>query len=160
GVRLIEIFPLALHIGAELSPHVRALVVLQAHLLQGLVDHVLGAFHQPLPVGVLNAQDELPALGLGHQVLVQGRAQVAHVHKARGAGGESRSHSCHCRRSLFMVYWPQKAREKGSLYYSKKSLFGNKNFRATPVPRWTFATFGGISRENHLSLRRRGKAYK
>ena len=40
-------------------------------------------------VGILNAEDELAAAVAGDQPGVEGGAEVAHVHVARGGGGEA-----------------------------------------------------------------------
>ena len=48
----------------------------------------------------VESQDEFPALGFGHQILIQCRAQVAHVHKACGTGSKSCSDCCHIYLSL------------------------------------------------------------
>ena len=85
----IGVLPLALDIGAIFSANIGAFIVVQAHLLQGVVDHIHCALHQPFLVGILNAQDEFPLLGFGDEIFKQGGAQVAHVHKARGAGRET-----------------------------------------------------------------------
>lgn len=78
--------PLALHIGAHRAADVRAFIPPQAALAQGAIDDVLGPLDLALLIGVLDAQDEGAAVFLGHQIGVQGGAQVAHVHVAGGAG--------------------------------------------------------------------------
>ena len=71
---------LALDVRTRRSSDARALVVFEPCRLQRLEDHVLGALDQSLPVGVLDAEDELSAGGAGDKVGVQRGAQVAYVH--------------------------------------------------------------------------------
>ena len=106
--QLFGIFPidrgaLALHIRAAAAAHVRALVVIQPGVFEGVVDDLHGAVHIALPVRVLEAQDELAPLLLGEQVGVERGAQVADVHIARGAGRESGSDFFHVKVSSGMI---------------------------------------------------------
>ena len=57
----VEVPPLGLDIGADGAADVRAFVVIQAALGQGVVDDVDGAFDQAALVRVLNAQDKFAA---------------------------------------------------------------------------------------------------
>ena len=89
GILLEHPHPLALHIGAHGAADVRALVPQQASLPHGIVNDVHRTFHIAALVGILDAEDEGAIVVLGHQVSIQGGAQVAHVHVARGRRGKS-----------------------------------------------------------------------
>ena len=91
-IGLIEILALALDIGAIISANIRALVVLQAHLVERPVDHIDCALHQTFLIGILNAQHKLAAHGLGNQIFVQRRTQISHMHKPCGARRKPCSH--------------------------------------------------------------------
>ena len=84
GVLLEHAHALALHVGADGTAHVGALVPGQAGSLERAVDDVGSALDQAALVGVLNAQDEGTAVMAGLQIGVQCGAQVADVHIARG----------------------------------------------------------------------------
>ena len=84
GVLLEHTHALALHVGADGTAHVGALVPGQAGSLERAVDDVGSALDQAALVGVLNAQDEGTAVMAGLQIGVQCGAQVADVHIARG----------------------------------------------------------------------------
>ena len=88
GVGLIQVPALRLNIGAHGAAHVRALIVGEAALRHGAVDHVRGALHQTALVRVLDPQDERSACVAGDEPGIQRRAQIAHVHIACGRGGE------------------------------------------------------------------------
>ena len=92
GILAIGVPALRLDIGGHGTAHVGALVVVQAALGQGAVDHVGGTLHQPALVGVLDAQDKGPPGVPGDEPGVQGGAQVAHVHISRGRGGKAGAH--------------------------------------------------------------------
>ena len=89
GILLEHAHPLALNVGAHRAADVRALVPQQAGLPQGVVDDIHSALHVAALVGVLDAEDEGAAIVLGHQVGVQGRAQVANVHITRRRGSKT-----------------------------------------------------------------------
>ena len=82
---------LGLNIGAHGAADVGALVVVKAALLHRAVDDVHRALDVALLIGVLDAQNEFSACVTGDQPGIQRRAQIAHVHVARGAGGKSRA---------------------------------------------------------------------
>ena len=84
GVLLEHTHALALHVGADGTAHVGALVPGQAGSLERAVDDVGSALDQATLVGILNAQDEGAAVMAGLQIGVQCGAQVADVHIARG----------------------------------------------------------------------------
>ena len=86
GIGQIHLLALRLHIGAKIAADVGTLVVLQACQLHGMINNVHRAVNQPFTVGVLDPQNKLAALRLRHQIFIQRRAQVAHVHKAGGTG--------------------------------------------------------------------------
>ena len=86
GIGQIHLLALRLHIGTKIAADVGTLVVLQACQLHGMINNVHRAVNQPFAVGVLNSQNEFAALRLRHQILIQRRAQIAHVHKAGGTG--------------------------------------------------------------------------
>ena len=84
GVLLEHVHALALHVGADGTAHVGALVPGQTGSLERAVDDVGSALDQTALVGVFNAQDEGTAVMAGLQIGVQCGAQVADVHIARG----------------------------------------------------------------------------
>ena len=91
-VLAVEPLALGLDVGTCGAAHIGTFVVGQAALSHGLVDDVHGALHQAALVGVLNAQNEGALIVPGNEPGVEGSAQVAHVHIARGAGGEAGAH--------------------------------------------------------------------
>ena len=89
GVFSVGIPALRLDIGRHGAAHVWALVVGEAALGHGAVDHVGGTLHQAALVRVLNAQNKGTAAVPGDEPGVQGSAQVAHMHIACGRGGKA-----------------------------------------------------------------------
>src|SRR5690606_22544937 len=67
----------------------RAFVVVQAQPVHRLQDRVDGLLRAALAVGVLDAQDELPAAAARLQPAVKRRARAADVQVAGGTGGEA-----------------------------------------------------------------------
>ena len=65
-----------------------ALVVVQAALGQGAVNHLGGPFHLPGLIGVLDTEDEGALVVPGNEPGIQGGAQIAHVHIPRGGRGK------------------------------------------------------------------------
>ena len=102
-IGLIKPQPFALGVGAGRAAHVGAFVMLEAHLAEGIIDNVYSAVYEAFLVGILYTQYKLPTLGLCHQVGVQRRAQVAHMHEARRAGREPCPDRCHCTLLLNML---------------------------------------------------------
>ncbi len=92
GILSVKPPSLGLDIGADGAAEVRALVMGQAALAQGLIDDVHGAFDQAPLVGVLNAQDKGAVRVTGDQPGIQGGSQVADVHVAGGRGRKTRAH--------------------------------------------------------------------
>ena len=78
-------------------------------ILERAVNDLQRSLLETLLIGILDPQDEIPALMLGNQVCVQGSPQISYVHPARGARGKSGSDSRHLvhlslyRPSLFFV---------------------------------------------------------
>ena len=97
-IGLVHILSLALYIRAVFTAHIRALVMLQAYHIQRAVDYLHSAIHQPLLVGVLDPQNEFPALGFGDQIFIKRRSQITHMHKP----GRTRRIPC----SDFHVHFP------------------------------------------------------
>ena len=91
-VFLIQPAPLGLHIGADRAADVRALVVVEPALGQGLVDHVHRALDETALVGVLDAQDELALSVAGNKIGIECGAQVAHVHVSCGGRRKTGAH--------------------------------------------------------------------
>ncbi len=85
----VNFLPLALHIRPVIAADIRPLVVFQTDLLQRVVDHVHGALNIAFPVGVLDAENKVPSIRFCNQIFKKSRPQVADVHKARRAWGES-----------------------------------------------------------------------
>ena len=61
----------------------------QAALGHGAVNHVRGTLHQAALVRVFNAEDKGAVVMPGDEPGVQGGAEIANVHVARGGGGEA-----------------------------------------------------------------------
>ena len=61
GIFSVEIPAFSLNIGTHGTAYVGSLVVLEAALPQGIVDHVHGALDKTFLVCVLNAENELAA---------------------------------------------------------------------------------------------------
>ena len=89
GVLAVGVPALGLDIGSHGAADIGALVPGQAALPEGLVDHLGGALHQALLVGVLDAEDKGAALMAGDEPGVECGAQIADVHIAGGGGGEA-----------------------------------------------------------------------
>ena len=89
----VNIAAFALDIWAAAAADVGALVVLEAHLLQRAVNDIHSALYQTLLIGILDAQDKIPAHRFGNQVFIQRRTQVPDVHEAGRAGRKSCSDS-------------------------------------------------------------------
>ena len=89
GVLAVQRPALGLDVGSHRAADVGALIPGQAALAQGGVDDLGGALHQAALVGILNTEDELAAAVAGDEPGVEGGAEVAHVHVARGGGGEA-----------------------------------------------------------------------
>ena len=89
GIAAVGVPALGLDIGGHGAPHVGALVVGEAALRHGAVDHVGSSLHQAALVGVLDAQDEGAPGVAGDEPGVEGGAEIAHVHVAGGGGGEA-----------------------------------------------------------------------
>ena len=66
--------------------------MLKVALAQRLVDHVHRALNEAALVGVLDAQQEFAAGVARNEIGIERRAQIAHVHIARGRGGKARAH--------------------------------------------------------------------
>ena len=81
-----EVLPLGLDIGADGAADIGAFVVIQAALGHGVVDDVDRAFDQAALVRILNAQDKFAAGPAGDEPGIQGRAKIADMHIAGGAG--------------------------------------------------------------------------
>ena len=60
---------------------------------QALVDDLARALDEAILIRVLDAQDEVAALGLREEIAVKRRAQIADVHVARGTGREARAYT-------------------------------------------------------------------
>ena len=95
GVLLEHTHALALHVGADGTAHVGALVPGQAGSPERAVDDVGSALDQAALVGVLNAQDEGTAVMAGLQIGVQCGAQIAYMHIACGGRRKAGTNICH-----------------------------------------------------------------
>ena len=91
GVGEVDRFAFALDVGTEIAADVRAFIVRKARLFEGAVNHLDRVFDIAVAVGVLDPQDEFPALRLRQQEGIEGGAEVAHVHEAGRARGETGS---------------------------------------------------------------------
>ena len=82
---------LALPVGTVRPADVGALVPAQAQPVQGLEDHGLARGGAALAVGVLDPQDELPAVLAREGVVEEGDVGRPHVGVTGGAGGDARA---------------------------------------------------------------------
>ena len=98
GIGQVHVLALGLDVGAVIAADIGAFVPVDAAAPQGIVDDLGCALDIALLVGILNAQDEFAAHLLGKQVAIQGGAQSAQVHKARGgrrkSGADLVGHMC------------------------------------------------------------------
>ncbi len=92
GVVAVDREALALAVRPVRAADVRPLVPRKAQPAQRLEDHALGGRVRALAVGVLDAQDELPAVLLRPGVVEQRHVRRADVRVAGRAGSDSRSH--------------------------------------------------------------------
>jgi hypothetical protein len=87
----VEGSALRLAIGAMRSPDGRSLVPIEAQPLHVLEDRLLVLRLGTLPVGILDAQDELAAMPAGEQPIKEGGTSAPDVQVPCGAGGETDS---------------------------------------------------------------------
>ena len=88
----VEVPELRLDLGSRWAVYVVVIVMVQAALGNGALDHVRGALHQAALVRVLNAEDKGAVVMPGDEPGVQGGAEIAHMHVARGGRGEAGAH--------------------------------------------------------------------
>ncbi len=143
----VGVLALGLHIGAAGAAHVRTLVVAQPGGGHGFVDDLHRAGDLALLVGVLDAQYELAPGAAGIQIGVQRGAQVAQVHVARGAGGESGA-NVHRRHSLLCHNLPRRAAREIIVLFSNPRPAGPGARRSRRPP--------GRSRPGSAGRRRPG----
>ena len=74
GILAVGIPAFRLDIRSHGTAHIGALVVGEAALRHGAVDHIGGTLHQTTLIGVLNTQNERAALGAGDKPRVQSGA--------------------------------------------------------------------------------------
>ena len=91
-VFLVELHALALDVRAAVAAIARAFVGRDAREFQRALDEVDSVGDVARAVGVLDAQDEVAAVGLGKEIGVKRRAQVADVHVPRRARREARAY--------------------------------------------------------------------
>ena len=93
GIFLVDRLALALHIGTESAALFGAFIGDDVRGGKALVDDLACAFDEAFLIRVLDAQDEVAALGLREEIAVKRRAQIADVHVARGTGREARAYT-------------------------------------------------------------------
>ena len=91
GIAAVDLGALRLDVGAVPAVTVGAFVILDAGPLQAVHQLLHRPFHQAGLVGILDAQNELPAMLFGVEVTIQCRTQPPHVQVAGGAGSETGS---------------------------------------------------------------------
>ena len=96
GIFLVEVHALALDVRAAVAAVARAFVWRDAREFQRALNEVDGVSDIARAVGVLDAQDEVAAVGLGKEIGVKRRAQVADVHVPRRARREARAYFLLC----------------------------------------------------------------
>ena len=77
----------------DLSVGIDAFVGDDAAPVQCLDDILLRPRDEPVGVGILDPEDEIAAVLLGIQVVIQGRADAAHVERTGRGGSESDARS-------------------------------------------------------------------
>ena len=80
----IDVATLALLVGAVITTLMHSLVNAYAKPLQGLVDIVLGARHEAVAVGVLDAQNHCAAILTSKEVVVECSSHAANVQRSSG----------------------------------------------------------------------------
>ena len=87
--RLIAVQPLRLIIRSERPADSRAFVPVDPQPVQAVEDRLQRLFDVPLLIGVVDPQDELPAVLPGEKPIEQRGADAANVQIAGGTGSES-----------------------------------------------------------------------
>ena len=90
GVLPVDLRALALAVGAVRAADVRTLVPAQAQPPQGVEDHRLAGEGAALAVGVLDPEDELPAVPAGEGVVEERHVRGSDVGISGGARGDAR----------------------------------------------------------------------
>ena len=85
----IDVHALALDVGAAVAADVRAFVRNDVGRVKRAVDEVDSIGHEARAVGILNAQDEVPLLGLGVKIGVERRSEISNMHIPCRAWGKT-----------------------------------------------------------------------
>ena len=91
----VQVTSLRLEVRSIRAADFRSFVPRQAEPLEGSQDRAKGFVDVPLLIGVVDPQNELPAVVPSPQPIEQRGAHPTDVHVARRAGSKSRSHSHH-----------------------------------------------------------------
>ena len=97
---LIFVAPLGLIVRRVGPPNSGAFVPIQAEPFEPMQNRRESCFDVTLLIGIVDAQEKLPAMLPGEEPVEQGRANSADVEVAGGTGGESRANSHECLRGL------------------------------------------------------------
>jgi len=89
----IEVGALALDVGAVGAADAGAFIPIEAHPAQGIHQSFDGTTDGPLLIGVLDAQNKLPAMLAGEHPVIKGSARPADMEIARGAGCKAYANS-------------------------------------------------------------------
>ncbi|OAV63863.1 hypothetical protein Barb4_04651 [Bacteroidales bacterium Barb4] len=89
---LIYILALALAVGTVIAADADALVKTKSEPMKRLDDILLRSRHETLRIGIFYTKNEIPALLLGKQIIVQSRPDTADMQRTRRAGGKADSH--------------------------------------------------------------------
>ena len=92
GIFPVERAALGLDIRSDRTANVGPLVMLKMALRHSAVNYIHRALNEPPLIGVLDAQDELPAVSPRDKVGIERGTQVADVHISRGGGGKTGAH--------------------------------------------------------------------
>ena len=115
---LVAVQPLRLVIGGERPAHFRPLVPVDAQPAQAVEDRLQGLLDVPLLVGVVDPQDELPAVLPGEEPIEKRGADSADVEVSGGAGGESGADGHSGQWLVVSGRWTRRLRPNGDVNHS------------------------------------------
>jgi hypothetical protein len=92
GIGLIHREPLALDIRAVFAADIRTFIVIKARKLHCVIDYLSSTFYIALTVGIFDPEHKSTVFVPCSEILIKRGAKIAYMHKARGAGCESRAY--------------------------------------------------------------------
>ena len=91
----VQLVALGLEVRAEIAAHAGTFVPVHPQPVHGIQDHLQEGVGVALLIGILDAQDELPASVPGVEPIEQGRAGAADMEEPGGAGRETHADGGH-----------------------------------------------------------------